>query len=135
MGMRAVVLKIMKGSEVTVTTNGNSVDNLKASDSAGSIGLGSGLPVGAHDELGVDVTVTAFAGATSITFFMERLGADGVWYQTGTSTPLVLNGTWTITFSAQNSSSQSFALINRLRWTIQAPAGPIISFSASVIGK
>lgn len=135
MGMRAVVLKIMKGAEVTVAANGNSVDSLKLSDSSGSIGLGAGLPVGAHDELGVDVTVTAFSGAASITFFFDRLGADGVWYQTGASTALVLNGTWTITFSAQNSSSQSFALINRLRWTIQTPAGPAISFSASVIGK
>jgi hypothetical protein len=40
--------------------------------------------------LGVDINVTAFTGGTSpaVTFFVDRLGSDGVWYRTWTSSAI-----------------------------------------------
>lgn len=40
-----------------------------------------------YSSLAVDVSVTAFTGGTSptITFFVNRLGGDGLWYQVWTS--------------------------------------------------
>lgn len=40
--------------------------------------------------LGVDINVTAFTGGSSpaVTFFVDRLGADAIWYRTWTSSPV-----------------------------------------------
>lgn len=95
----------------------------------------------------LDITVASFQGGTtpSITFFLERQGADGAWYQilttSAVSSALVisvdispgLNGT----YSAPPGSAVQHAVFThsaRLRWTI-AGAPTSVTFSASFIGR
>lgn len=97
----------------------------------------------------LDLTLTSFTGGTAptITYFFERQGADGAWYQilsTGalSTAQLIsvdvspgLNGS----FSGPPSSTiqhNVFTHAARLRWTFGGTASPTaVTFSASIVGR
>lgn len=98
----------------------------------------------------LDITVTSINGGAStpsITFFLERQGADGVWYQLFTTG--AVTGALTISvdispdlnavYSAPPGSAQQHALFGasaRLRWTFGGGTPPTnVTFSASLIGR
>lgn len=126
MGMRSNVFALPPGTVIT-----------KGGDSTQQPGMGlngqpqnQGMAVGEHDVLAIDLTVTALSGGT-LTFIYDRLGADGVWYAVYTA-PFTAPGTQSTTLAGQNSASQEFGLIGRLRWTL---TGGAATCSASIVGK
>ena len=122
MGMRANVFALPPGTVLT----GNGDTTKLAGQGLNGLPQNQGIPVGEYDTLAIDLTVTS----GSITFFYDRQGADGVWYPVYTqafSGP----GQSSTTLAGQNSASQEFGLVGRLRWT----TGGSATVSASIIGK
>ena len=127
MGMRSGVLKIPVGTVVTASSSSLALVGNNPMD----VPYENGLPVEAFDVLSVDISVASVTG-TSISFFYDRLGLDGVWYtiySTGALTPGAQAST---TLAGQNSASQEFGFIGRLRWTLNGTSATI---SASITGK
>lgn len=96
-----------------------------------------------------DLTLTSFTGGTSpsVTFFLERLGLDGVWYQIGTTSAMTSAGSVSVDVSpALNSTMQAplsstaqhnvFTFQARLRWTFGGTVAPTaVTFSSSIVGR
>lgn len=98
-------------------------------------GVSANLPVGIYRELTVDVDVTALAGTSpTITPYVQRLGADGVWYPLWTGTTLSATGTVSTSIGAGLATNQSFGGTVRFGYTI-AGTTPSITLSASMQGK
>ena len=97
------------------------------------------------DSLAFDVTVTGFTGGTSptIQFFIDRQGADGLWYNVIQSQTFSAAGTnsadigpsYNSSFSPPNGVQHAVLTHQaRLRYTTAgAPTG--VSFSASIVGR
>lgn len=97
--------------------------------------------------LAFDVTVTSFNGGTapSIQFFIDRLGADGVWYNILQSQTFTAAGTnsadigpgFSNSFSPPNGVQHAVLTQQaRLRWVFAGTAQPTsVVFSASVVGR
>lgn len=97
----------------------------------------------------VDITLASFTGGTApaISFFFERQGADGVWYQIFTTGALTTPQTISVDVSPALNGSVSgplsstvqhnvFSHSARLRWTFGGTAVPTaVTFSASVVGR
>ena len=129
--MIADVLTIAPGKVVTASGSSNDLPGYSPQNDP----YGGGLPVGGFDDLSVDVSVTALTGGgASVQFWIDRLGTDGVWYPIANSAVLTAPGVFSTTLAAQNSQSQSFGKICRLRWVV-AGTTPSITLSASIIGK
>lgn len=97
-----------------------------------------------------DMTLTSFTGGTAptIAFFLERQGADGVWYQIATTSALNsapqaiscdvspgLNGSMSgpLTSTVQHNVFTNTA---RVRWVFGGTVAPTsVVFSVSVIGR
>lgn len=104
------------------TANGNSGD----------------LTVGSYVELAVDINVTAKQGTTpTIEFFIDRKGADGIYYNIYDST--LINNTAPTTKSDSIGTglnvNKSFAGTIQFRWTIGGSSTPGYTFSASIQAK
>lgn len=101
-------------------------------------------PIGVEGwrEVDVDIFLSSFAG-TSITFFVDRLGTDGRWYQVAAGTALTAAST-TSSATAAVVGGQSFSIGPglttavglgkgmRIRWT---GTYTVATFTISVIGK
>jgi hypothetical protein len=98
--------------------------------------------------IALDLAVSAFTGGTTptITFFVDRLGADGItWTQAWTSgainaasTVYVDLGPYSLTYAAGSVTAQHFVPTGtaRLRWAWGGGANPTaVTWSASVIGR
>lgn len=96
-----------------------------------------------------DMTITSFTGGTSptIQFWLERQGADTVWYQIATTSALNsatvvscdispgLNGVMSGPLSS-TVQHNVFSHTARLRWAFGGSAQPTaVTFSASIIGR
>ena len=127
MGMRSGVLTIPVGTVVTASGNSGSL--------VGNNPMGTpyenGLPVEGFDVLAVDMTVASVTGG-SLQFFYDRQGSDGVWYNIYASGALSAAASVSTTLAGQNSASQEFGFIGRLRWTL---VGTSATISASITGK
>lgn len=153
-------------ASVLVDVNGNLLRTVDAGAGDGTSFLGGAVtllamanaPYGATDSPktfatdgitygALDINVASFQGGTSpsITFFLERQGADTLWYQILTTSAVssaltisvdispALNGS----YSAPPGSAVQHAVFThsaRLRWTI-AGAPTSVTFSASFIGR
>jgi hypothetical protein len=92
--------------------------------------------------LAVDVTVSAFTGGTSpsVTFFLDRLGADGVWYRVWTSAALTSAGATSVQIGPYPSGTGIFTAVltgtARFGWSFGGTVQPTaVTFSASVYGR
>lgn len=90
--------------------------------------------------LAVDVDVTAFTGGTSptVTFFVDRLGSDNVWYRTWTSSALSSTGPVSEVIgpypTATGITTAVLTGTARFGWTFSG-SPTSVTFSASVIGR
>jgi len=90
--------------------------------------------------LAVDITVTSFTGGTAptVTYFVDRLGADGVWYRVWTSAALNTAGATSVQIGPFPSGATIFTAVltgtARFGWS-STGTPTAITFSASVIGR
>jgi hypothetical protein len=101
---------------------------------------GQSFSTAAVAALAVDATLTSFTGGTSptVTFFVDRFGADGVWYRAWTSTALSSAGPVSVNIGAGQSGTGAVPAVltslARFGWS-STGAPTAITFSASVIGR
>ena len=85
--------------------------------------------------ISVDVNVSALAGTTpAVQFFVDRLGADGVWYAIAQSASITAAGVWSTSVGPGAAANAELGDTIRLRWVITGTT-PSITFSASVMGR
>lgn len=98
--------------------------------------------------LAVDITLTSFTGGTApaVTYFVDRFGADGVWYRTWTSAALAAAAAVSVAVGAVSAVAATATLepvqgvpatltnLARFGWS-STGAPTAITFSASVIGR
>jgi len=100
-------------------------------------GVTGPLPTASVTELAVDANVTTITGGTSpsITFYLDRLGADGVWYRMWTSAAVIVAGS--VSTSVDPNGGATDAVLTdacRFGWTFGGTvAATSITFSASVV--
>lgn len=111
-------------------------DLLDISQTAVASYAGSGeVSVGKFRELALDVNLTALTGTTpTFQVFVDRLGADGVYYVIYTGASLNTPGTVTASLGVGASTNVSFGYAVRVRIAI-AGTTPAATFTASLIGK
>jgi len=98
-------------------------------------GVSTNLPVAGYRELLVAANVTASAGTTpTLTFALDSLGADGVWYTLWTSVAVTAVGQTIASLGVSATTNVAFGATVRLRWTIGGTT-PSFTFSVSIIGK
>lgn len=88
--------------------------------------------------LAVDLTVVSFTGGTAptITFLVERQGADGKWYQLWTSGAQSTPGATSTSIGDGCTVTHVPTGSVRLRWTFGGTVAPTsVTFSASIIGR
>ena len=94
--------------------------------------------------LAVDATVTGFTGGSSptVTFFIQRLGNDGIWYQIWASTAVAATNTVTasigpgMTGTGTNANNVSAVLTGTCRFGWSTTGTPTaVTFSASVVAR
>lgn len=92
--------------------------------------------VGPFAELAVDINLTVKAGTSpTIQFFIDRIGADTVAYNTWSSSVVSAVGQVSTSIGSGFSTAQSFGSTIQLRWIIGGSATPSWTFSVSIIGK
>ncbi|MFD9632836.1 hypothetical protein [Streptomyces violascens] len=90
--------------------------------------------------LAVDVTLVSFTGGSSpaATFFVDRLGSDGVWYRVWTSAALTGAGVTSVQIGPFPAATGIITAVltgtARFGWT-STGTPTAITFSASVIGR
>lgn len=95
------------------------------------------LSVGNYVELAVDINITSNQGTNpTIQYFIDRLGADSVWYPLWQS-QTVATSTAVISTSvgAGLSYSESFGGTTRFRWVIGGTSTPGFTYSVSIQSK
>ncbi len=106
----------------------------QASSAQTASGSTAFLNVSSFRELAVDINVTAVSGTVpSCTFKVDRLGADGIWYNVWTSAAITAAGTASTSVGPGLATSASFGDVVRLTWTISGTT-PSFTFSASIVG-
>jgi hypothetical protein len=112
---------------------------LSTAQTAGN--TGTSFSTSGISSLAIDATVTAFTGGTAptIAFFIDRLGADGVWYRVWTegsplSSPGVVSENIGPGQSGTNGTSAVLTGTARFGWVFTG-APTSVTFSASVIGR
>lgn len=93
------------------------------------------LAVDGFDQLALDINISAIAGTTpSVTFVLNRKGADGVYYPIWTSAAQTAVGKLSTSIGIGGTVNHSLGSLARLDWTV-AGTGVSLSFTASLIGK
>jgi hypothetical protein len=116
------------GRSATTVLNQASVAQVASGNSAD-------LAVGGYAELTVDVNVTSLSGTSpTLQMFVDRKGADGVYYPIWQSATITAATAVSTTIGAGMSIAQGFGSLVRLRWVIGG-TGPNVTFSGSMIGK
>ena len=111
---------VLNQASAAQTANGNSAD----------------LSVGQYTELTIDCNITAVAGVNpTLQFFLDRKGADNVYYPIWQSVTVVATGQLSTSIGAGMSIAQGFGSTVRLRWIISGGSGQSFTFSTSIIGK
>lgn len=84
----------------------------------------------------VDIDITVLSGSSpTLTVFLEREGADGVWYPI--YSPSALNATGLTSTSVGPGCPTNAVLTSQLRfrWLIGGTSTPTVTFSVSIIGR
>lgn len=94
------------------------------------------------DYAGLDITVSAITGGTAptIQFFIDRLGADGIWYAVYTGTALSAPGVVSVDLglvvAGTGTAHAVFSKTARIRWLFGGTAVPTsVTFSGSLVGR
>lgn len=99
------------------------------------------------DSIALDLNVVAFVAGTAptISYFIDRQGADGTWYQVWTSGALAATGIVSVdigrhamTYAAGSVTAAHAIFTNnaRFRWAFGGTANPTsVTWSASLVGR
>lgn len=86
--------------------------------------------------LAVDINVTAVSGTTpSMTFMVDRLGADGNWYNVWTSAAITSAGAVSTDIGPGCTIPKVPTGTIRLRTSIPTGTTPSFTFTASIVGE
>ena len=129
-------LQVDASGNLKVTNGGGGASTLlnQASAAQNANGNSIDLSVAAFAQLAVDANVTALTGTNpTIQFFVDRKGADGIYYQIWSSASINAIGATSDSIGPGLNKAQSLGSTIRLRWTIGGTASPTVTFSASLI--
>lgn len=90
------------------------------------------LEVGPLTTLAADVNCTAVAGGGTATVFVDRLGADGVWYPIWSPTAISGAGNTSTSIGPGCATAAVVTSTIRFRWVI---SGTSVTFSVSLIAR
>lgn len=135
------VIRAVPNGDGTATLGGGAstfITYLSAAQAAANAGVS--FSTAGVSTLAVDLDVTAFTGGSSptIAFFIDRQGADAVWYRTWTSAALSAAGpvSQVIGPFAAATGITTAALTGTARFGWSFTGAPTsVTFSASVIGR
>jgi hypothetical protein len=142
MGQRKTVLVIPGSANFTMSASGNTANAQLMASALGTNYTPDGLPwsrglaTDGQDSLLILVNIATISGASAaVTFGVDTLGDDGVWYRLASSLAVTTTGVaWVFTLAGQNSQSQEFGATCRLAWAITGTS-PSVTFSACIFGK
>jgi hypothetical protein len=98
-------------------------------------GNSADLNVSAFREVAIDANISAVSGTSpTLQLFIDRKGADGIYYQIWNSASITAVGTASDSIGPGLNKNQSLGSTIRLRWVIGGTT-PSFTFSASIIGK
>lgn len=98
-------------------------------------GTSAAFATGDVTRAAIDVNVTAVAGVgPNLRLFLDRQGADGLWYAIWSPAALTAVGTLSTSVGQGMAIGQSLAANCRFRWEITG-TNPSFTFSASIVGK
>lgn len=109
---------------------------LLASAARTTSGTSPGFDTSRKSRVALDVSVTAISGTLSpaLRVFVDRQGADGLWYPIYTSSSITTASTVSTSIGQGMTVGQSLGAMCRFRWEITG-ASPSVTFSASAVGK
>ncbi|MEV5944409.1 hypothetical protein [Streptomyces sp. NPDC051994] len=122
----------------TSTTTSTFITYLSGAQAVSNAGVS--FSTAAVSGLAVDITLTSFTGGSSpaVTFFVDRLGSDGVWYRIWTSSALNSAGVTSVQIGpfpvATGIVTAVLTGTGRFGWT-STGTPTAITFSASVVGR
>ncbi|MEV5944439.1 hypothetical protein [Streptomyces sp. NPDC051994] len=132
---------VVGGTSVPVTTSTTTSTFITYLSGAQAVSnTGVSFSTAAVSGLAVDVTLTSFTGGTSptVTFFVDRLGSDGVWYRLWTSAALNGAGVTSVQIGPFPAATGIVTAVltgtARFGWT-STGTPTAITFSASVVGR
>jgi hypothetical protein len=131
-------LQVDAAGNLKVTNGGGGAMTLlnQASAVQNASGNSSDLNVSAFKELAIDANVTALTGTNpTVQFFIDRKGADGVYYQIWNSASISAVGAVSDSVGPGLNKAQSLGSIVRFRWVIGGSGSPTVTFSASLVAK
>lgn len=130
-------LKVVAASGQMVNVSRSAATVLNQTLTAQTVsGSSLDLPVGSYAELALDCNITAVSGNNpTLQFFLDRKGADGVYYPIWQSVTLSSTSQTSTSIGAGMSIAQGFGSMVRLRWVIGGSGGESWTFSSSIIGK
>jgi hypothetical protein len=82
--------------------------------------------------IAADLNCTAVAGSGTLDFYIERLGADGIWYTVWHPTQIGGAGATSTGIGPGCSTNAVLTSTGRCRWVI---GGTSVTYSASIIGR
>ncbi len=105
---------------------------VQQSETVTASGNSPALEVGPLTTLACDINCTAVAGAGTVTFFVERQGADGNWYPIWS--PAAISGAGVTSTSIGPGCATAAVLTGtlRCRWTI---GGTSVTYSVSIVAR
>lgn len=107
----------------------------QASAAQTASGTSGPILVGFMPTIAVDVNVSTVSGSTpSMTLYLERLGADGVWYEAWSSSAITAAGQTSTSIGPGCATAQVLTGSIRLRWAITGTS-PSFTFSASIVSN
>lgn len=106
-----------------------------ASSAITSTKVSANLTVGSYKELAVDVNISAITGTTpSYQVKIDRLGADGIWYNIYSGTALTATGPQSVNLGVGASTNVSFGSTIRVQEVVTGTT-PSVTRTVSIIGK
>lgn len=90
------------------------------------------------NRIAVDVNLTALTGGTAptVTFFLDRQGLDGTWYQVWSSGAKSAPAAVSTSVGDGCTVSEVIGAAVRLRWTFGGTVNPTsVTFSVSILGR
>jgi hypothetical protein len=130
-------LQVDAAGNLKVTAGGGGASTVlnQASSVQTASGNSADLSVGQYTELAVDANITAVAGGNpTLQFFLDRKGADNVYYPIWQSVTYTTTSQVSASVGAGMSIAQSFGSTVRLRWVIGGTV-PGWTFSGSIVAK
>lgn len=132
---------VVGGTSVPVTTSTTTSTFITYLSGAQAVSnTGVSFSTTAVSALAVDVTLSSFTGGSSpgVTFFVDRLGSDGVWYRLWTSASLTGAGVTSVQIGpfpvATGIVTAVLTGTGRFGWA-STGSPTAITFSASVVGR